>query len=68
MLINAVYFKSKWLHTFDENYTVKRKFHVSKTETNLVPTMFKRSKYIYGKIPNWHTSFIEIPYLVSNYL
>ncbi|XP_071569365.1 antichymotrypsin-2 isoform X1 [Temnothorax nylanderi] len=63
MLINAIYFKSKWLHPFDQVYTVKRKFHVSKTETNLVPTMFKSSKYAYGDIPTWHTSFIEIPYL-----
>ncbi|XP_011644242.1 antichymotrypsin-2-like isoform X2 [Pogonomyrmex barbatus] len=63
MLINAIYFKSKWLHTFDERNTAKRTFHVSKTETNLVPTMFKKSKYAYGKISTWHTTFIEIPYL-----
>ncbi|XP_011864861.1 PREDICTED: antichymotrypsin-2-like isoform X2 [Vollenhovia emeryi] len=63
MLINAIYFKSKWLHRFDESYTVNRKFHVSKTKTSLVPTMFKESKYAYGEIPTWHTSFIEIPYL-----
>ncbi|XP_018310584.1 antichymotrypsin-2 isoform X2 [Mycetomoellerius zeteki] len=63
MLINAIYFKSKWLHKFDEMNTVKRKFHISKTETNLVPTMFKTSKYAYGKILAWNTTFIEIPYL-----
>ncbi|XP_011644246.1 antichymotrypsin-2-like isoform X4 [Pogonomyrmex barbatus] len=65
MLINAIYFKSKWLHTFDERNTAKRTFHVSKTETNLVPTMFKKSKYAYGKISTWHTTFIEIPYLIG---
>ncbi|XP_011691975.1 PREDICTED: antichymotrypsin-2-like [Wasmannia auropunctata] len=63
MLINAVYFKSNWLHTFDKTNTVMRQFHVSKTETNLVPTMFKTSKYAYGKIATWHATFIEIPYL-----
>jgi len=63
VLINAIYFKSKWLHMFDKMNTVKRKFHVSKTETNLVPTMFKESKYAYGEIPTWHTAFVEIPYL-----
>jgi len=68
MLINAIYFKSKWLHKFDEMNTVKRKFYISKTETNLVPTMFKTSKYAYGKISTWDTTFIEIPYLVRNYL
>ncbi|XP_018339989.1 PREDICTED: antichymotrypsin-2-like isoform X1 [Trachymyrmex septentrionalis] len=63
MLINAIYFKSKWLHKFDEMNTIKRKFYISKTETNLVPTMFKTSKYAYGKISIWDTTFIEIPYL-----
>ncbi|KYN00229.1 PREDICTED: antichymotrypsin-2-like [Cyphomyrmex costatus] len=63
MLINAIYFKSKWLHKFDEMHTANRKFHISKTETNLVPTMFITSKYAYGTIPIWKTRFIEIPYL-----
>ncbi|KAL0122113.1 hypothetical protein PUN28_007112 [Cardiocondyla obscurior] len=63
MIINAIYFKSKWLHPFDKANTEKRKFHVSKTEVNLIPTMFKKSKYAYGEIPTWHTSFIEIPYV-----
>ncbi|XP_028047665.1 antichymotrypsin-2 isoform X2 [Monomorium pharaonis] len=66
MLINAIYFKSNWLRKFDKMYTVKRIFHVSKTETNLVPTMFQKSKFSYGKIPTWHTTFIEIPYLNQN--
>jgi len=65
MLINVIYFKSKWLYMFDEMYTIKRKFYISKTETNLVPTMFKTSRYAYGEIPAWCTTFIEIPYLVS---
>lgn len=63
MLINAVYFKSKWLHPFLEIYTEKREFHISKTETKLVPTMYKKSQFAHGEIPSWHTSFIEIPYL-----
>ncbi|CAL1673626.1 unnamed protein product [Lasius platythorax] len=63
MLLNAIYFKSRWLTTFNEKDTVKREFHVSKTETYLVPTMFKKATYFYGEIPDWNTRFIEIPYL-----
>lgn len=65
MLLNAIYFKSRWLTTFNEKDTVKREFHVSKTETYLVPTMFKKATYFYGEIPDWNTRFIEIPYLVN---
>lgn len=65
MLVNAIYFKSKWLDMFDEKDTTKRKFFISKTKTNLVPMMFKKSNYAYGEISAWHTKFIEIPYLVS---
>ncbi|EZA59235.1 antichymotrypsin-2 isoform X2 [Ooceraea biroi] len=63
VLVNAIYFKSKWQHTFDEEHTTKREFHVSKTEINLVPTMFKKSKYTHGEIPAWNTKYIEIPYM-----
>ncbi|XP_067204437.1 antichymotrypsin-2 isoform X2 [Linepithema humile] len=62
VLVNAIYFKSKWLDMFDEKDTTKRNFYISETETNLVPIMFKKSNYVYGEIPAWHTKFIEIPY------
>ncbi|XP_014479261.1 PREDICTED: leukocyte elastase inhibitor-like isoform X2 [Dinoponera quadriceps] len=63
ILLNAIYFKSKWQKPFDPTLTQNRKFHISKTEANLVPMMFKKSKYVNGKIPAWHSKFIEIPYL-----
>lgn len=65
VLLNAIYFKSKWLHAFNPEFTEKREFHVSKTENSFVPTMFKKAKYVYGEISDWHTRFIEISYLVS---
>jgi len=45
---------------------MKREFYVSKTETNLVPTMFKKSMYAHGEIPTWNTKYIEIPYMVNH--
>lgn len=67
VLLNAVHFKSRWLKTFNEENTQQRKFYVSRTETYLVPTMYRKAIYFYGEIPVWNTQFIEIPYLVNNY-
>lgn len=67
VLINAVYFKTRWLYIFDEKYTEEQMFHASKTKKYLVPTMFKHSIYKYGTIQAWRCRFIEIPYLASNY-
>lgn len=63
VLVNAIYFKSKWLQPFNEQLTQKRKFYISKTDTSLVSTMFRKSTYDHGEIPEWHIRFIEIPYL-----
>lgn len=66
LLLNAIYFKSKWLKTFNEEDTKPRVFHVSKTKSHFVPTMFKRTTYFYGEILDWQAKFIEIPYLNEN--
>ncbi|XP_035722562.1 leukocyte elastase inhibitor-like isoform X1 [Vespa mandarinia] len=63
ILINAVYFKARWLHKFDDKLIKNIFFHTSKTEKKLVPMMYKRSKYIYGEISNLNARFIEIPYI-----
>ncbi|XP_032687857.1 leukocyte elastase inhibitor-like isoform X2 [Odontomachus brunneus] len=63
VLVNAIYFKSKWQKPFDPTLTQNRKFHISKSEANLVPMMFQKSRYVIGKIQAWHTKFIQIPYL-----
>ncbi|XP_043500236.1 leukocyte elastase inhibitor-like isoform X2 [Polistes fuscatus] len=63
ILINAVYFKSHWLHKFDDKLTKQIFFHATKTEKKLVPMMYKQTKYVYGEIPSLDARFIEIPYL-----
>ncbi|XP_050449112.1 antichymotrypsin-2-like isoform X2 [Cataglyphis hispanica] len=63
ILVNAIYFKSRWLKPFKEEDTQLREFHISKTEICLVPTMYKKATYSYGEVPAWNTQFIEIPYL-----
>nr|KAF7427230.1 hypothetical protein H0235_006924 [Vespula pensylvanica] len=63
VLINAVYFKGRWLHKFDDKLIKNIFFHTSKTDKKLVPMMYKQSKYVYGEIPNLNARFIEIPYV-----
>ncbi|XP_029667265.1 antichymotrypsin-2-like isoform X3 [Formica exsecta] len=63
IMVNAIHFRSRWLKPFNEEDTQQREFHVSKTETCLVPTMYRKATYFYGEIPTWDTQFIEIPYL-----
>lgn len=63
ILVNAVYFKGHWLNKFDEDLTEKKSFHITKTNTKLVPMMFKKSKFLYGEISSLNAKFIEIPYL-----
>ncbi|XP_020297699.1 antichymotrypsin-2-like isoform X2 [Pseudomyrmex gracilis] len=68
MFVNTIYFNGKWLAKFDEKNTQMLAFHVSKTEINLVPTMVKKTKFNCGEIPEWKASFIEIPYMNSDFV
>ncbi|XP_077266426.1 antichymotrypsin-2 isoform X2 [Temnothorax americanus] len=54
---------AKTINSWVRKATDNKIFDIISSETNLVPTMFKSSKYAYGDIPTWRTSFIEIPYL-----
>ncbi|CAK9799753.1 unnamed protein product [Anthophora quadrimaculata] len=63
VLINAIYFNGSWLHKFNAKDTQDKIFHVTKNKKKLVPTMFNKSKYNYGNIPELHAKFIEIPYM-----
>ncbi|KAK2584776.1 hypothetical protein KPH14_007098 [Odynerus spinipes] len=63
ILVNAVYFKGHWLHKFDEKFTEKKSFHITKTNKKLIPMMYKESKYVHGEISNLNARFVEIPYL-----
>ncbi|XP_020294799.1 ovalbumin-related protein X-like [Pseudomyrmex gracilis] len=68
MFLSTINFKGTWLDKFDKKNTQLRDFHVSKTEINLVPTMVKKTKFNCGEIPEWKASFIEIPYMNSDFV
>lgn len=66
VLINAIYFNGNWLNKFNKQKTQNREFYIAKDKKKLVPTMFNKSNYNYGKIPTLHAKFIEIPYMVRS--
>ncbi|XP_050580454.1 ovalbumin-related protein X-like isoform X1 [Bombus affinis] len=63
VLINAIYFNGSWLKTFDTKNTKDKIFHVTRTQTRLIPTMFNKSQYSNGNIPTLQAKFIEVPYM-----
>src|SRR5574344_393461 len=44
VLVNAIYFKSNWLYTFDKNLTEEKKFNISKDESKNIAFMKKTLK------------------------
>ncbi|XP_029667206.1 antitrypsin-like isoform X2 [Formica exsecta] len=67
MLVNTAYLNSRWLDLTYKGKTEERKFHVSPSESYLVPTIkFKKSTFFHGEILHWNAKFIEIPFLDSS--
>jgi serpin B len=52
VLTNAVFFKGRWANTFDEDATIPREFHLTSSETKLVPTMAQNARFRYRDAGN----------------
>lgn len=62
VLVNAVYFKGIWLTEFDVTNTSPLPFYVNGITKKLVPTMYVRNRYRYGKLSKFNAKFVELPY------
>ena len=65
VLLNAVYFKGSWKNKFQESNTELKPFHVNKTTTVDVPTMYLKEKFYYKELKDINADVIGIPYVVS---
>lgn len=63
LLTSALYFKGRWLKSFDRNATHPRCFRIARNCQNVL-MMENTSKYRYGYIAYLDADVVEIPYSV----
>ena len=60
VLVNAIYFKSKWATKFDK--ARPSKFHVSTSSSVKVPMMRKSDTLFYASLGTLYSTMVELPY------
>lgn len=65
VLVNAVYFKAKWLWEFKTNFNHEREFWVSKTTSKKTTFMSLYSFYLYGAFPEYDAEAVGLQYKES---
>ncbi|XP_015840668.1 antichymotrypsin-2 isoform X4 [Tribolium castaneum] len=63
ILINALYFKGKWVNPFESYATRKRDFYKTPKDIVKVDTMQNTDLYNYYESPELKAKFLEMPYL-----
>jgi serpin B len=63
VLVNAVYFKSRWAVAFDKKHTKDNFFSLSRTRQELVPTMLQRARHAVVARDGYRA--IRLPYVVQ---
>jgi serpin B len=62
ILINALYFKGKWVYPFESDSTIKRDFYKTAKDVVQVDTMHNTDVYNYYESPELKAKFLEMPY------
>ncbi|XP_053570627.1 leukocyte elastase inhibitor [Bombina bombina] len=62
VLVNAVYFKGKWMEQFDKKATKDEPFHLNKNENKTVKMMYKSAKFHLGSLPDLKCKILELVY------
>lgn len=62
ILVNAIYFKGKWIKTFKKDNTNNALFHVNENVKIPVPMMSQTERFNYGFVEEMDAQFIELPY------
>ncbi|XP_057556432.1 serpin B3-like [Hippopotamus amphibius kiboko] len=62
VLVNAVYFKGKWLQEFKKENTVEEKFWLNKDTSKSVQMMKQTSRFNFTALQNMQVKILEIPY------
>ncbi|XP_049309159.1 serine protease inhibitor 42Dd isoform X1 [Bactrocera dorsalis] len=66
ILVNAIYFKAKWLHPFSAFSTSDHEFRMSDGQTSSVPMMYGDERVKYGELADLDAKAVELPYKNSD--
>jgi serpin B len=64
VLINAVYFKSRWAVAFDKTFTKDEAFNLTRSRQEMVPTMLQRANHAVVSRNGYRA--IKLPYMVGS--
>ncbi|XP_077209521.1 leukocyte elastase inhibitor-like [Paroedura picta] len=62
VLVNAIYFKGKWLSKFKEKFTTELPFWVTKVKSKNVPMMFQHGTFKWARIQDSPFQVLELLY------
>ncbi|WP_420726336.1 serpin family protein, partial [Hwanghaeella sp. LZ110] len=61
-LVNAIYCKGTWLHTFNARYTEEKPFKINQNDSRPVEMMYQKKKFPFRSIPEHELKVLELPY------
>ncbi|KAM7343093.1 serine protease inhibitor 42Dd-like [Cochliomyia hominivorax] len=62
ILVNAIYFKAKWLNPFSLSSSYNSKFYINENKTQDVDFMYNEEYFSYADLPDLKASALEMPY------
>ncbi|XP_016303551.1 leukocyte elastase inhibitor-like isoform X2 [Sinocyclocheilus anshuiensis] len=62
VLVNAIYFKGNWMHTFKARETKEMPFKINQNESQPVQMMYQNKKFPFRYIPEYELQVLELPY------
>ncbi|XP_027146430.1 leukocyte elastase inhibitor-like isoform X2 [Larimichthys crocea] len=63
VLVNAIYFKGKWMNRFDPADTKEMSFETYKDGKKPVQMMYQKNQFLYKYIPEIGLQILELPYV-----
>ncbi|XP_026089184.1 leukocyte elastase inhibitor-like isoform X1 [Carassius auratus] len=62
VLVNAIYLKANWMHTFKATETEEMPFKINQNESRPVQMMYQKKKFPFRYIPEYEVQVLELPY------